>query len=259
MLNNHEKHDSVFLSELLEELSKRQSLETREIYDLFPSMNPKTVSWKLFDLVKKGYLIRFAQGYYSISEPKESNATVYKYLNSLSKKIYNDLLGYGFNFYISGLDALVGELLHIPEKFMVLLVIEKSGIPEIREFLNSQDLLVVTEKEKRKQGFQLIKDRADVCIFGGKDFSLQKEHIAKKEKGFIDLYYAVTRLDYPVSIPELSRIYENLLRNRSVTFMKMKQAAKDKGIYSEITWLLEITKKPTKVKEFMSYQLKENL
>jgi hypothetical protein len=38
---------------------------------------------------------------------------------------------------------------------------------------------------------------------------------------------------------------------------KMKAAAKDRGISTEINWLIEINKASEKTIEFMSYQIKE--
>ena len=69
--------------------------------------------------------------------------------------------------------------------------------------------------------------------------------------------YAVTRMDYGVSIPELSRIYQSLQRNNSLSMAKIKSAARDRGISTEINWLIEINKASKKVLEFMSYQIKE--
>lgn len=71
------------------------------------------------------------------------------------------------------------------------------------------------------------------------------------------MYYAVTRMEYGVSIPELSHIYQSLQRNNSIAIAKMKKAAKDRRIASEINWLMELNKASEKTLEFMSYQIKE--
>jgi len=91
----------------------------------------------------------------------------------------------------------------------------------------------------------------------GKNFSLGVDHIAQKEKGFVDLYYAVTRMDYGVSVPELSRIYQSLQRNQSLAVLKMIGAARDRGISSEISWLLDMNKTSERAREFMSHQIRE--
>jgi hypothetical protein len=87
---------------------------------------------------------------------------------------------------------------------------------------------------------------------------LSHENIAIKEKAFVDLYYAVTRVNYGISIQELSRIYENLNRNKMISIAKIKDAAKVVGVVDEIGWLLDDKKMLPKVKEFMMHQLQED-
>ena len=82
---------------------------------------------------------------------------------------------------------------------------------------------------------------------------------AQKEKGFIDLYYAVTRMEYGVSVPELYRIYQSLLRNLSLAALKVKAAAKDRGILTEVNWLMELDKMPDRAREFANYRVKDSL
>lgn len=56
-----------------------------------------------------------------------------EYLQRKSKEIYNILTKYGCDFYIFGMDSLVGEILHMPEMYPVLIIAEESGIKEIQE------------------------------------------------------------------------------------------------------------------------------
>ena len=131
----------------------------------------------------------------------DHNAAGYEYLQKNSQIVYDTLIEYGYNFYISGLDALVGELLHIQERYPSILVIEVSGISEMQEVLSEKDLIVLTEKDRNVIDNISLKSKIDIIILKGKDFSLSVDHIAQKEKGFIDLYYAVTRMDYGISVP----------------------------------------------------------
>jgi len=79
----------------------------------------------LYKLVEQGKLYRTGHGYYARSEKKEHNAAGYDYLQNKSKKVYDTLMEYCYDFYISGLDSLVGEILHLPEQYPVILVVEK--------------------------------------------------------------------------------------------------------------------------------------
>lgn len=250
--------DQMFLHELSKHMSNGDELSLKVIYSLFPEMNRKTISWRLFSLVQQGKLYKTGHGIYSMNRKNENNvAAGYDYLQRKSKKIYDILTEYGYDFYISGMDSLVGEILHMPENYPVLIVVEESGIKEIQEVLNEKDMIVLTEKDREIFLKTILKNKVDVILLKGRNFSLATDYISQKEKGFVDLYYAITRMEYGVSVQELSRIYQSLQRNNSITMAKMKAAAKDRGITTEINWLIEMNKASKKTIEFMSYQIEE--
>jgi hypothetical protein len=209
-------------------------------------------------LVQHGKLYKTGHGIYSMQRNNKNNLPAgYEYLQKKSKTIYDILVDYGYDFYITGIDALVGEMLHMPENYTVLVVIEEPGIKVIQDVLNEKDMIVLTEKNRDLLDNSILKNKVDAILLKGKNFSLAKDHISQKEKGFIDLYYAVTRMAYGVSIPELSRIYQSLQRNNSITLSQLKIAAHDRGIMTDINWLIEIDKASEKTLQFMSYQIKE--
>jgi len=246
-----------FYQELAKHIEHGKEVSTRQIYSLFPDSNPKTLSWRLHKLVQLGKLHRSGQGYYSLLAIRENNAAGYDYIQRKSQTVYDVANNYGYDFYITGLDSLIGELLHVPEKYPVLLVLEESGVNEIQEALSNMDFIVFTEKERSIAKKAKILNKTDVYILKGKTFTLSVDHIAQKEKGFVDLYYAVTRMEYGISVPELSRIFQNLQRNQALAALKMKHSARDRGIATELNWLMELGKATEKTKEFMSYQIKE--
>ena len=249
--------DEEFLERLVIGMESELELNVKKIYSMFPEVNPKTVLWRLHKLVQQGKLFKVGRGYYSVKREKEHNAAGYEYLQKKSKNIYDVVSEYGYEFYITGLDALVGEILHVPEQFTVLLVIEEAGMLELREVLSDKGYFVIQENEKKLIQQNVFKSKIDIVILKGKNFELASDRIAIKEKGFVDLYFAATRLDYEISIPELSRIYENMQRNETFTTYKMKQSAKDRGLITEINWLLELRGINPRALEFMSYQIKE--
>jgi len=257
MDDNNVTIEESFLNEISVYMKNGQELDIKQIYKLFPNINQKTISWRLYDLKQQGKIYSSGHGYYSMSEKIKHTAAGYNYLQKRSKEVFDIVSEYGYEFYLSGLDALVGEILHIPEQYPTILVVEQAGIYEIKEALNSKNFFVISEKEKKLFFNDFIKNKVDVIILNGKDFSLVYEAIADKEKAFIDLYYAITRFEYGFSIPELSRIYESMERNKSITTIKMKKSAKDMGIASEINWLLELGKVSKKTIEFMEYQMRE--
>jgi hypothetical protein len=253
----NETIDEKFYIELVNKKKNGEEMNTKEIYSLFPDSNPKTISWRLHKFVQQGKLTRIGRNQYLLYRLSENNVAGYDYIQKKSQTVYNTLIDYGYDFYISGLDSLIGEINHIPEKYSVLLVVEDAGVQEIKEALFEKDMFVCTEKERH---IISMKYPIDVIILKGRDFKdyrLSDENIAQKEKGFVDLYYAVTRLEYEVSIQELSRIYQSLRRNQSISTIHLINAAKDRGINDEINWLVKINKLPDKTLEFMRYQIKE--
>lgn len=251
--------DETFYTEIVKHLNEGKQLNIKEIYKMFDGINHQTVSWRLHKLVQQGKLFKAGYGYYSLNLSEEHMALGYDYLQKASKDIFDIAINYGYNFYITGFDALTGEILHIPEQFPILLVVEERGIEDLLEAISEKGHFVLTEKNQSVLKDETIRKKADVFIMKGKDFSLAANGIANKEKGFVDLYYAMTRLEYSISVAELSRIYDSMMRNKMITVLKMKKSAKDRGIVIEIELLLEFMKIPKKAKEFIEIQLKEEM
>ena len=246
-----------FYDELLKHLESGKEMGIRQIYSLFPEIAENTLRWRLHKLVKLGKLQRGGQGQYLLYKIAANSAAGYSSIQELSKKVYNIVIDFGYNFYLTGLDSLIGDVLHVPEKYPVLIVIDDPGIIDLQNALSENGLLVFTEKDRGIIGKSTVRDIIDVFILRGKSFDFSKDHIARKEKGFIDLYYAVTRLEYGVSVQELSRIYQSLIRNQSLAPLIMKRAAIDRGIHTEINWLTDLRRTPAKAREFMMYQDRE--
>jgi len=246
-----------FYQELTKHLENGEEMSIRQIYSLYPDINQKTLSWRLYKLVHSGRLYRSGQGYYALFKVGDNDPAGYNYIQKKSQKLYDIVIDFGYDFYITGLDSLVGEMLHIPEKYPVLLVVEEAGVKEIQYALSDRDYVVFTEKECDIIKEPTMMGKIDALILRGKNFTLSADHIAQKEKGFVDLYYAVTRLEYGISAPELSRIFQNLQRNHSLAALKMKYAARDRGISTEINFLMNLSKTTEKALEFMGHQIKE--
>lgn len=250
--------EEKFLHELSIHMNNEAEMNIHEIYSFFPELNRKTISWRLYSLVQKGKLYNTGRGFYSLNKNSGNSLSAgYEYLQMKSKMIYESLIEYGYDFYITGIDSLIGEVLHVPESYPVLVVMEEAGMKEIQETLGARDLIVITEKDRIFTKDSFLGKKVDAYLISGRDFSLASDSIALKEKGFVDLYYAVTRMDYIVSVPELSRIYQSLLRNQTIAMARFKTAAKDRGVAAEINWLIHMNKVPKKSLEFMSAQMKE--
>ena len=246
-----------FYKSLKKAMRGKTSFEIADIYIAFPDMHVKTVSWYLYKLVRDGKITRVRHGVYSLQEA-QNIAVRYDQMQIASQKLYDEMQDYGYPFCISGIDALIGKMQHVPEQYPVIMVVEKKSMPQIREKLITDSRIVVSIDNAKMLNKNLSVNKVDVMLLYGKNYlSLSLEGIAYPEKGFVDLYYAVTRMKYPISPQELSRIFDSLVESRDFSRMRMLDAAKDSGITDEIKWLLGIAKMPDPARQFAKVKLIE--
>lgn len=248
---------NAFYKDLKSNMKNRQVFEVKDIYPLYPSIKEKTIGWRLHSYVKEGLLYRVGHGKYSFVESRGSMAPGYDYLHKQSKRVYDILQEFGFNYYISGLDALVGELHHVPENYPILLVVEKNDIGDIRDNLRDEGYFAVNEKELIKNDLNDMYHMIDIVILSGNTDILSLDGIAIKEKAFVDLYYMVTRMNYGFSLQELYRVFDSLKRNKMIFWELLKKAGKDRRISTEINWLAELSELPSMTLDFMWHQIEE--
>ncbi len=246
-----------FYKSLKKAMRDKTSIEMADIYVAFPDMNVKTVSWYLHELVQDGKITRVKHGVYSLKDAQ--NIVVrYDQMQITSQKLYDEMQEYGYPFYISGIDALIGRMQHVPEQYPVIMVVEKKSMPQIRQELITDSRIVVSIDDAKMLNKNLSVDKVNVMLLYGKNYvSLSSEGIAYPEKGFVDLYYAATRLKYSISPQELSRIFDSLVRGRDFSQIRMLDAAKDTGITNEIKLLLGIAKMPDAAGQFAKMKLIE--
>lgn len=182
--------DEKFLSELSKHMNDSDELSLEVIYSLFPEMKRKTISWRLYSLVQQGKLYKTGHGIYSLNRNNEDNVSAdYEYLQRKSKEIYDILTEYGYDFYITGMDSLIGEILHMPENYPVLIIVEESGIKEIQEVLHEKDMIVLTEKDRDITEKTILKNKVDVILLKGKKLG---DKIILKGGAATQLYVPVT-------------------------------------------------------------------
>ena len=231
-----------------------------DIRQLFPQTNPKTVNWKIFKLIQRDLLTRQAQGTYSLkkADSEEVSSSEYDYLSNRARRVYGILQNFGYEYYISGLDGLSEDLLHFPENFPVIAVTEKAGLLELQEELINNQLTVMTQKNYSSKFDRIFSNNFDVILLQGKNFELAKQGIAVKEKAFIDLYYAVTRMNYAFSVQELERTFDTLIRKKAIMSFRIKEAAKDLSISNEIEYIMNISKLPEAARSFAQIRLEKS-
>ena len=222
-----------FRKKLCSELEKRGAMTTVEIYSLFSGQNPKTVAWHLHEELVKGHVARRSHGIYVLpsgipkSDERQTN------IPDLSRAAYAVLRESGFDFYLSGLDGLNGLSFSVDGNYPVIVCTKRGNVKDIQLLLMRHFDLAATEEDFFNFD-DVAKRRIQFLVLSSDDFSLQREDFAFAEKAFVDLYYAVTRLEYPLSVSELPHVLSLLTPNA----YRFRRATKDRGLSDELNFLL---------------------
>ena len=225
------------LNTLITKLGKN---DTFTVSDAVSALEIKetTVRCTLWNLVDLGKIIRLGHGVYSLKHQEKQIAR--PQLSPLSHKVKSILEESGILFFISGLDILVGYMIHVPEKYPVLAFIEQPSIEDAQEFLIRQKIdSIISPKINEFEKFRNLPSLGEIVILRKtKEFNYSYEGLAEPEKAFVDLYYEVTRASYPLSLGELGRIYLNMRRRGSLNEKRLSKIAIRRSLHHDIRFIL---------------------
>ena len=225
------------LNTLITKLGKN---DTFTVSDAVSALEIKetTVRWTLWNLVDLGKIIRLGHGVYSLKHQEKQIAR--PQLSPLSHKVKSILEESGILFFISGLDILVGYMIHVPEKYPVLAFIEQTSIEDAQELLMKQKIdSIISPKINEFEKFRNLPSLGEIVILRKtKEFNYSHEGLAEPEKAFVDLYYEVTRASYPLSLGELGRIYLNMRRRGSLNEKRLSKIAIRRSLHHDIRFIL---------------------
>ena len=148
----------------------------------------------------------------------------------------------GFEYYISGLDILAKYMQHVPEQYPVIVFVEKIAKEEVYENLMFKGIEVIEPTQIKKRYEDAIfsgNDSMQVILYPTENFTYSEDGLATIEKAFIDLYFAISRNGYPLSLQELVRIYQNLGRLGNIDKKKMITVATKRNIQYDIRFIVE--------------------
>ena len=207
-----EKALEVKYQKMVELLGDQSTFYVDEVKKIFPEMKKSSLYWNMSKLVEGGYLRRIRNGVYAFNEWKgKKNIS----LLGSAEKIRDILDETGFDYYISGLDILHKYMQHVPEQYPNIVFVRKESKTEITEVLNENDYKVIEPvnlKDIYENNVYAGIEESAVLLYQTENFDDSENGLATIEKAFVDLYYAVTRNEYPLALQELVRIYENLVR-----------------------------------------------
>lgn len=220
-------------------LGKQATFNIDEVQAIFPNITKSSLYWNMSKLVDAGYLQRIRNGLYAVNEWKGKQVIA---LSETAERIQKLLDETGFEYFISGLDILRKYMQHVPEQYPIILFTEKAAKEEVSNILraNSFEISAPTRTKEMQERYALTHQNNDwVILYQTDSFKFSENSLATTEKAFVDLYYAVTRNEYPVALQELARIYANLTRLGNIDKKKMITVATKRNIQYDIRLIAE--------------------
>ncbi|MCQ2398723.1 MAG: hypothetical protein MJ052_05430 [Sphaerochaetaceae bacterium] len=226
--------NSDFGEKIVKLLEEHNSLTTQEIYSLFGDMNAQTVSWHLHKQTAKGNIVQASHGRYCLPVSSLNDRARIEKLPPLSRTAFEILSETDYDFYLSGLDSLNGDVFSVNSTYPVIICTSPQRIKDVQLELMRQSDFAITEDEVSLLSNSNLIIRIQYVLLKSSAMDLSKDCFALPEKAFVDLYYCVTRLDYPIDMSELPHILSLLKPNP----FRFRTATKDRGLSDELNFLL---------------------
>ena len=224
---------------LRDAFSEQPSFATDDVLALYPEANRNTINWTLSKLAAEGKIRRIRTGVYSflLNEPA-GNGIV---LSTDAERIDEILAEEGFEYYISGADILSKYMHHVPEHYPVILFVEKAARDGVSDILRRNGIAVTdaSDFERQYQNLAYFKSGVIAVLYLTDNFDYALKGLATKEKAFVDLFYAISRNGYPISLNELARMYQNMARQGAIDKKKMIAAASRRSLQHDIRLIAE--------------------
>lgn len=222
-----------------EKLREQTTFYMEDVQAIFPDMKQSSIYWNLSKMVEAGYLKRVRTGVYAFNEWKGKTKIA---LTEDIKRVQEILDESGFGYFISGLDVLQRFMQHVPEQYPMLLFVEKSAHDEIINYLLDGGFAVVKPSGIRQQYEDAILagiEKKQIIVYDTENFDYENDGIATIEKAFVDLYFSITRNGYPLSLQELVRVYQNLVRLGNIDKKKLITVSTKRNLQSDIRLIVE--------------------
>ncbi|NJD01688.1 MAG: hypothetical protein FIA99_03605 [Ruminiclostridium sp.] len=196
-----------------------------------------TLYWDLSKMVEYGYLKRIGKGRYSVNDVQNEQPSY----SVFAGRIINILEETGFRFYISGIDILIKYMQHIPDNYPVMLYVDKYSKDEVLSLFDNHRIHYIEGESSNKNSIFTNSNTSDniVVIYTTTNFEYTSDGFATRERAFVDLYNAVTRSNYPVSVQEIARIYVNLTSLGALDKKLLIKIASIKSLHHDIRFIVE--------------------
>ena len=224
--------------EIQEKLGAQVNIFFEDIQAIFPDMARSSLYWSVSKLVQEKYLKRVRNGVYELNESRGKSAV---FLSEMARRVQSILNEEGFEYYISGMDVIVKFMQHVPENYPVIIFVEKVALKEILQTLKNSKIMTVESGELKEAYDDYFYKSEDpiVILYQTESFIYAENNIATTEKAFIDLFYAVTRNNYPLPLQELARAYNNMMRLGIIDQKTLVKASYKRNLQYDIRYIVE--------------------
>ena len=225
-------------NEIKEKLGNQVNIFFDDIKKIFPDVPKNSLYWTVSKLVQAGYIKRVRNGVYELNEIIGKRAV---HLSDMTKKVQKTLDEEGFDYYISGMDILLKFMHHVPENYPIIVFGEKKAMEEILQTLKNNRVMAVNPKTFREtyDEYMYKSEEPIVILYSTESFAYAENNIAANEKAFIDLFYAVTRNQYPLALQELARAYNNMLRLGAIDQKLLVKMSYQRNLQHDIRYIVE--------------------
>ena len=225
-------------NKIKEKLGNQVNIFFDDIRKIFPDTPKNSMYWTVSKLVQTGYLKRVRSGVYELNEARGKRAV---HLSDMARKVRKILDEEGYEYYISGMDILLKFMHHVPESYPIIVFGEKRAIREILQALKNNKIMAINPKVLRQIYDEYIYKSEEplVILYPTESFMYAENNIATNEKTFIDLFFAVTRNQYPLALQELARSYNNMLRIGAIDQKLLVKMSYQRNLQHDIRYIVE--------------------
>ncbi|MEN4013869.1 MAG: DUF6577 family protein [Bellilinea sp.] len=200
-----------------------------------------TLYWDLFNMVESGSVRRIGKGVFTFRQDNAYNAPL---ITGFTERVNSLLVETGVSYYFTGIDGLLKYMHHIPEAYPVILCVEKHSKSEIEDILLREGIHVLTKENIPNQAlvYNLSRLGDVVLLYETRSFRYVDNGFAVCEKAFVDLFYEVTRRQYPLALQEVARVYADMKRAGALDAERMIRIARERSIEHDIRLLLSVNR-----------------
>jgi len=183
----------------------------------------------------------------SVLFPELEKSSLYWIISKLVKE--------GYNYFFSGIDVVIKFMQHVPEEYPIMLFAEKNSETDIIQLLKDNKITVVKASSVKAFDNEYVYTimRPNVILYLTDNFDYADSNIALTEKAFIDLFYAITRNAYPMSLQELGKTYSNMIRLGGIDQKKMITISYKRNLQYDIRYIVENKYVSEGAKEIVKY------